>query len=62
MWDACDIINKAGREALVSFGEGDELRMMLMGIKRFTKMQPFNIKDERRKVAAALIAKNAYTF
>ena len=62
MWDACDVIGKAAREALVSFAEGDELRMMLMGVKRFTKMQPFNVKDERRKVAAALIDKNAYPF
>jgi precorrin-6x reductase len=62
MWDAADVINKAGREALVSFAEGDELRMMLMGMKRFTKMAPFNIKDARRTIAAAVIEKNAYPF
>lgn len=62
IFDAADIINKAGREALLSFGEGDELRMMLMGIKRFTKMESLNITAERRKVAAAVIEKNAYPF
>lgn len=62
VWDAANIIGHAGREALLGFAEGDELRMMLMGIKRFTKVSPFNIKEERRKVAAAAIAKNAYPF
>lgn len=62
VFDAADAINKAGREALMSFAEGDELRMMLMGIKRFTKMDPFNITAARRKVAAAVIEKNAYPF
>ena len=30
---------KNGKEAIVSFAEGDEQRMMLMGLKRFTKYQ-----------------------
>ncbi|MGB1518089.1 MAG: acyl-CoA dehydrogenase family protein, partial [Crocinitomicaceae bacterium] len=36
-FDAADKINKAGKDALVSFADGDELRMMMMGLKRFTK-------------------------
>ncbi len=60
--DAADRINKNGRDALNSFAEGDELRMMMMGIKRFTKTQPFNIKDARRNVAAKMISENKYCY
>jgi len=48
---AVDIAAQAGREALTSFAEGDELRMMLMGLKRFTKVDPYNLKDARRMVS-----------
>ena len=60
--DAADRINKNGKEAITSFAEGDEMRMMLMGIKRFTKTEPFNAKEARRRVAAKLIAENKYCF
>jgi alkylation response protein AidB-like acyl-CoA dehydrogenase len=60
--DAADIINKAGKDAINSFAEGDTQRMMLMGLKRFTKQQPYNAKEGRRRIAAALIAKNEYCF
>lgn len=62
MFEASETINKAGREALMSFGEGDELRMMMLGMKRFTKMEAFNIKESRRVVAQALIDANKYCF
>jgi hypothetical protein len=62
IYDAADIINKASKEALISFAEGDELRMMMMGLKRFTKMEPFNIRDCRRVVAKAMIDANEYCF
>lgn len=62
IYDAAEEIGRAGREALVSFGEGDELRMMLMGIKRFTKMEVVNIKELRRSVAAKAIEANKYPF
>jgi len=58
--DAVDKVNKAGKEAINSFAEGDELRMMLLGLKRFTKATPFNSKDARRRVADKLIAENKY--
>ena len=61
-YDAAEIIGRCGREALVSFGDGDELRMMLMGMKRFTKTEPVNIKEIRRSVAARVIAANKYPF
>jgi len=62
LYDAADQINKFGKDALNSFAEGDELRMMLMGLKRFTKQQPFNAKESRRKVADQLIAENKYCY
>jgi hypothetical protein len=60
IYDAADAINKAGKDALNSFAEGDELRMMLLGLKRFTKSTPFNCKDARRRIADHLIAANKY--
>jgi hypothetical protein len=60
--DAADRINKNGKEAINSFAEGDEQRMMLMGLKRFTKVDPVNAKDARRRVAAKLIEENRYCF
>lgn len=59
---ACDKIWVDGKEALNSFGEGDELRMMLMGLKRFTKQEPFNAKAARQTVAQKLIEENKYCF
>ena len=59
---ACDSIWVNGKEALNSFGEGDELRMMLMGLKRFTKQEPFNAKNARQTIAQKLIAENKYCF
>lgn len=62
VYDAAEEIGRAGREALVSFSEGDELRMMMMGMKRFTKIEYFNIKEVRRAIAAKLIDENKYCF
>jgi hypothetical protein len=55
-------VNNAGREAITSFSEGDELRVMLMGLKRFTKIEPMNLKNARRRVAEAMIEENKYIF
>lgn len=60
--DAADRINKNGKDALGSFAAGDELRMMLMGLKRFTKTEIYNVKEGRRKIAAKLISENKYCF
>lgn len=60
--DAADRINKNGKEAINSFSSGDEQRMMLMGLKRFTKTEPYNNKEARRIVAARLISENKYCF
>jgi alkylation response protein AidB-like acyl-CoA dehydrogenase len=58
--DAVDKVNKAGKEAINAFAGGDEQRMMLLGLKRFTKTEPFNSKDARRRIADKLIAENKY--
>lgn len=60
--DAIDQVNKAGREALNAFASGDEQRMMLLGLKRFTKAAPFNSKEARRSIADKLIADGRYAF
>jgi alkylation response protein AidB-like acyl-CoA dehydrogenase len=60
--DAVDILAKNGKEAINSFATGDEQRMMLLGLKRFTKTAPFNAKDARRLVAAKLIEDGRYSF
>jgi alkylation response protein AidB-like acyl-CoA dehydrogenase len=62
VYDAADRINKAGKDALNSFAEGDELRMMHIGLKRFTKVDPYNTKESRRRISAKLIAANEFCF
>lgn len=62
LYTTIDRVYAAGKEALYSFGEGDELQMMLVGLRRFTKAQPFNVKDARRRIAEKLIDENAYCF
>jgi hypothetical protein len=59
--DAVDILAKNGKEAINSFATGDEQRMMLLGLKRFTKTAPFNGKDARRLIAAKLIEDGRYS-
>jgi alkylation response protein AidB-like acyl-CoA dehydrogenase len=51
-----------GREAIMAFAEGDELRLLLMGLKRFTKVEPYNLKEARRKIANYVIEKGEYPF
>jgi hypothetical protein len=60
LYDAADRIGKHAKDALNAFAEGDEQRMMLMGVKRFTKIAPFNTKDARRRIADKLIAEGKY--
>jgi alkylation response protein AidB-like acyl-CoA dehydrogenase len=60
--DALDKVAKAGKEAINAFATGDEQKMMLLGLKRFTKAEPFNSKDARRIIADKLIAEGKYIF
>ena len=57
IYDAADRIHKSAKDALVTFAEGDELKMMLMGVKRFTKVEPFNAKEARRRIADKVLSK-----
>ena len=61
-YDSADRIAKAAKDAIQSFAEGDEARMMLMGLKRFTKTQEFNPKAARQTIAQKLIADGKYDF
>ena len=60
--DATSRIAKSGSDALVSFAEGDLLRTFLLGLKRFTRYTPANVKEGRRMVAETLISANEYCF
>lgn len=60
IYDAADRINHAGKAAVNSFATGDTQRMMLMGIKRFTKASTYNTKDARRRIAAKVIEAERY--
>lgn len=62
LYDAADKVNKSGKDAVNSFADGDEQRMILMGLKRFTKAEPFNSKDARRRIADRMIAEGKYCF
>jgi hypothetical protein len=62
LFEAVEKIQTAGKEAILSFLTGDEQKVMLMGLKRFTKMDGVNTKELRRQIADALIAKGKYLF
>jgi hypothetical protein len=62
IYDAADRINHNGRAAINAFADGDEQRMMLLGIKRFTKADNYNTKDARRRIAAKLVEEERYFF
>jgi len=60
LYEAVEKINKAGKDAIISFTKADEQKVMLMGLKRYTKMNPVNTKELRRSIADHLIMKNSY--
>ncbi len=59
-YDAADCISKYAKDAINSYADGDEARMMLMGLKRFTKTEAINPKETRQLIALAAIEKNKY--
>ncbi len=59
---AVEQVQSAGKQAIYAFADGDELRMMLLGLKRFTKIAPYNLKESRRRIADAMIEKNDYIY
>lgn len=63
LYHAVDIINQKAKEGIISFAEGDEQRMMLMGLKRFTKYQNQpNVVALRNTIAEKLIAENKFSY
>lgn len=62
MYDAASKMNKYGIDVVNSFAEGDEQQAMLMGMKRFTKAIPVNVKEARRRIANKMIEENKYCF
>lgn len=60
LYDAADRIGKHGRDAVNAFAEGDEQRMILMGLRRFTKTDPLNTKHLKRQIAEQLTAEGKY--
>jgi alkylation response protein AidB-like acyl-CoA dehydrogenase len=61
--NAVEHLGKAGREAIYAFAEGDDQRLLMMGLKRFTKYnQPVNPMRLRRDIAVALLESNKYGF
>jgi len=60
--DSAERIHKSGRDAIFAFAEGDEQRVMMSGLKRFTKTDSFNTKNARRRIAAKMLAENKYCF
>lgn len=62
LYDAADKVNKSGKDAVNSFADGDEQKMILMGLKRFTKAESFNSKEARRRITDKMIAEGKYCF
>lgn len=60
--DATGRISKNAIDALASFAEGDLLKTFLMGVKRFTKYPPQNVKTKRRQIAAAMVESSGFCF
>lgn len=63
LYNAIDIITKNAKNGIISFAEGDEQRMMLMGLKRFTKYINYpNVIALRESIANKVNKENAYCF
>jgi alkylation response protein AidB-like acyl-CoA dehydrogenase len=63
LYNAVDIIETKAKMAIISFAEGDEQRMMLMGLRRFVKYQNMpNIVGLRNMIAEKVSAENTYPF
>lgn len=60
--DVADKLWVSGKNAINSFAEGDEQKMMIIGLKRFTKFEPVNTKEARQRIAQKLIEENRYCF
>lgn len=62
VYDAADIILKAGKDALNSFAHGEQLQLLLNALAVLTRVGPVNVKDARRRIADKMIEENKYSF
>lgn len=63
LYKAVDIVNIKGKEGIASFSEGDEQRMMMMGLKRYTKYNNMpNVVALRETIAAKIVSEGAYPY
>ncbi|MCC2546150.1 acyl-CoA dehydrogenase family protein [Hymenobacter sp. BT175] len=62
LYDTVDMVNKFGKDAIATMTEGDEQRLLAMGLKRFTKADLYNAKEARRRIADVLIQANEYAY
>ena len=63
LFDAIEKINSKGKEAIVSFADGAQLKGMIAGLRQYTKYQNYpNVVALRRNIAATLIEENKYPF
>jgi len=60
--EAVDKIAVAAKEAIGSFTKGDEQKVMLMGLKRYTKVDLVDTKTLRRQIADYMIEQGKYPF
>ena len=60
--DAAARLAKNANDAVCSFAGDELLKPMLMGVKRFTKYEPVNVRTMRRSIADRIIEKNSYCF
>jgi alkylation response protein AidB-like acyl-CoA dehydrogenase len=62
LFEAVQKIKNVGDEAIACFASGDELKVLLMGMKRFTKTEAVNTKELRRAIAKVMIEKGAFPY
>jgi len=59
---AADDCIKAAKEIIYAVSEGDEQKMLMIGLKRFTKISPYNLKEARRALADHIFDQKSYPF
>jgi hypothetical protein len=63
LYHAVDLVEEKGKESIISFTEGDQQKMMLMGLRRYTKYVNYpDIVDLRNAIAEKVKTENKYCF
>ncbi len=58
---AFEAVERDAKETLYAAASGDELRMLLSALKKFSRYQPINVIGTKRDIAKRLIESNKYT-